>query len=103
MVERQDARILVVDDDQQLSALLVPVLEGEGYPVTVARDAEGAIEEVRKSQPDLVVLDVSLGADDGRMVLSRIRELGELPVILISGKGDTADRVLGLRLGADDF
>jgi DNA-binding response OmpR family regulator len=91
MVERRDARILVVDDDQQLSALLVLVLEGEGYPVTVARDAEGAIE------------DVSLGADDGRMVLSQIREIGELPIILISGKGDTADRVLGLRLGADDF
>ena len=50
-----------------------------------------------------MVLDISLGADDGRMVLSQIREIGELPVILISGKGDTADRVLGLRLGADDF
>ncbi len=103
MVERRDARILVVDDDEQLAALLVLVLEGEGYPVTVASDAAGAIDEVKKGAPDLVVLDISLGADDGRMVLSQIRELGELPVILISGKGDTADRVLGLRLGADDY
>jgi two-component system, OmpR family, phosphate regulon response regulator PhoB len=103
MVERRDARILVVDDDEQLAALLVLVLEGEGYPVTVASDAAGAIDEVKKGAPDLVVLDISLGADDGRMVLSQIREFGELPVILISGKGDTADRVLGLRLGADDY
>ena len=103
MVERREARILVVDDDEQLAALLVLVLEGEGYPVTVARSAESAIAEVKRAATDLVVLDVSLGADDGRMVLSQIREIGELPVILISGKGDTADRVLGLRLGADDF
>ncbi|HWG74909.1 MAG TPA: response regulator transcription factor [Acidimicrobiales bacterium] len=103
MVERRDARILVVDDDEQLAALLVLVLEGEGYPVTVANDAPGAIEQVKRGTTDLVVLDISLGADDGRMVLSQIRELGELPVILISGMGETADRVLGLRLGADDF
>jgi two-component system phosphate regulon response regulator PhoB len=103
MVERRDARILVVDDDEQLAALLVLVLEGEGYPVTVAADAESAIAEVKRSSTDLVVLDISLGADDGRIVLSQIRELGDLPVILISGKGDTADRVLGLRLGADDY
>jgi DNA-binding response OmpR family regulator len=103
VMQRRDARILVVDDDEQLRALLVLVLEGEGYPVSVAADAESAIAEVKRESTDLVVLDISLGADDGRMVLSRIRELGELPVILISGKGDTADRVLGLRLGADDF
>ncbi len=54
---------------------------------------------MKKGATDLVVLDISLGADDGRMVLSRIRELGELPVILISGKGDTADRVLGSAAG----
>jgi two-component system phosphate regulon response regulator PhoB len=103
MAPNQDVRILVVDDDEQLAALLVLVLEAEGYPVTVSSDAAGAIEEVKKGTTDLVVLDISLGADDGRMVLSQIRELGELPVILISGQGDTADRVLGLRLGADDF
>jgi DNA-binding response OmpR family regulator len=103
MAQQQDARILVVDDDEQLAALLVLVLEGEGYPVTVANDAAGAIAQVKQGTTDLVVLDISLGADDGRMVLSQIREMGGLPVILISGKGDTADRVLGLRLGADDY
>ena len=103
MAANRDARILVVDDDPQLRSLLLLVLEGEGFPVVQASDAPGAIDEVEKGNADLVVLDVSLGVDDGRMVLARIRELGDLPVILISGKGDTADRVLGLRLGADDF
>jgi two-component system phosphate regulon response regulator PhoB len=103
MAATRDARILVVDDDPQLRSLLLLVLEGEGYPVTLASDAPSAVVEVEKGTADLVVLDVSLGVDDGRMVLARIREMGDLPVILISGKGDTADRVLGLRLGADDF
>ncbi|MGH9056705.1 MAG: response regulator [Acidimicrobiales bacterium] len=97
------ARILVVDDDEQLAALLQVVLEGEGYPVTVAPDAARAVAEVRRKQTDLVVLDISLGADDGRLVLAEIRSMGDMPVIFISGKGDTADRVLGLRLGADDY
>jgi DNA-binding response OmpR family regulator len=103
MPVKPDSRILVVDDDEQLAALLVVVLEGEGYDVGRESDAAGAIERVREGAADLVILDVSLGADDGRMVLSQIRDLGELPVILISGHGDTADRVLGLRLGADDY
>jgi DNA-binding response OmpR family regulator len=103
MVVGRDARILVVDDDEQLAALLVLVLEGEGYPVVVARDGAGAIEQVDGGQIDLVVLDISLGADDGRIVLSQIREREDLPVIIVSGQGDTADRVLGLRLGADDY
>ena len=103
MAANRDARILVVDDDPQLRSLLLLVLEGEGYTVAPASDAPTAVQEVEKGAIDLVVLDVSLGVDDGRMVLARIRELGDLPVILISGKSDTADRVLGLRLGADDF
>ena len=103
MVSERDACILVVDDDEDLRSLLLLVLEGEGYPVRVASDAAGAISEVERGEVDLVVLDISLGKDDGRMVLGRIREMGNLPVIFISGKSDTADRVLGLRLGADDY
>jgi two-component system, OmpR family, phosphate regulon response regulator PhoB len=103
MVAQRDARILVVDDDEQLRSLLLLVLEGEGFPVLVASDAAGAVEKVQQGLADLVVLDISLGRDDGRMVLAKIRETGDLPVIFISGKSDTADRVLGLRLGADDY
>jgi two-component system phosphate regulon response regulator PhoB len=103
MADTRDTRILVVDDDPQLRDLLLLVLEGEGYPVTLVSDAASAIAEVESGNADLVVLDISLGLEDGRIVLGRIREMGDLPVILISGKGETADRVLGLRLGADDF
>ncbi len=103
MVSERDARILVVDDDEQLSSLLVLVLEGEGFKVVSASDAAGAIDEVERGSVDLVVLDISLGRDDGRLVLAKIREIGDLPVIFISGKADIADRVLGLRLGADDY
>jgi DNA-binding response OmpR family regulator len=103
MASKSEARVLVVDDDEQLRSLLLLVLEGEGYSVLVASDAAGAIAEVERGAADLVVLDISLGLDDGRMVLGKIREMGNLPVILISGKSDTADRVLGLRLGADDY
>jgi len=103
MVSKRDARILVVDDDVQLSSLLLLVLEGEGFTVVSASDAAGAIDEVERGSVDLVVLDISLGRDDGRLVLAKIREIGDLPVIFISGKADIADRVLGLRLGADDY
>jgi DNA-binding response OmpR family regulator len=103
MAKASDARILVVDDDEQLLSLLVLVLEGEGYEVVSTDSAPGALQAVERDSPDLVVLDISLGQDDGRMVLGKIRDKGDLPVILISGKGETADRVLGLRLGADDF
>ena len=94
---------MVVDDDEELTSLLKLVLEGEGYSTTVASNAAGAIEQVENDACDLVALDISLGSDDGRVVLTKIRERGELPVIFISGKSDTADRVLGLRLGADDY
>jgi DNA-binding response OmpR family regulator len=103
MQTKTGARILVVDDDEQLRSLLLLVLDGEGYTVLTASDAAGAVREVERGAVDLVVLDISLGPDDGRMVLGKIREMGSLPVILISGKTDTADRVLGLRLGADDY
>jgi DNA-binding response OmpR family regulator len=103
MQPKTGARILVVDDDEQLRSLLLLVLDGEGYTVLTASDAAGAVREVERGAVDLVVLDISLGPDDGRMVLGKIREMGTLPVILISGKSDTADRVLGLRLGADDY
>jgi len=103
MVERRDVQILVVDDDLELQGLLRLVLEAEGYTVRVAADAVRALAAVDEGDDDLVVLDVALGRDDGRLVLGEIRKRGDLPVILISGQGDTADRVLGLRLGADDF
>ncbi|HET9692563.1 MAG TPA: response regulator transcription factor [Acidimicrobiales bacterium] len=95
--------VLVVDDDDDLRVLLGLVLRGEGHRVVEVADAAAATAALAEGGIDLVVLDVSLGDGDGRVLLSRIRSEGELPVVMISGRGETDDRVLGLRLGADDF
>jgi DNA-binding response OmpR family regulator len=97
------ARVLVVDDDEQLTGLLGIVLGGEGYDVVVASEAVAGVRKALADDIDLVVLDVALGQDDGRLVLTEIRKTSDLPVILISARGDSAERILGLRLGADDY
>jgi diguanylate cyclase (GGDEF)-like protein len=99
-------KILVVDDSQAQRESLVQVLRSEGYEVVEARDGKEAIRLVRKSQPDLVLLDMILPDMDGREVLRLIkpRDCDQfLPVIILSMKGDVATKVEGLRLGADDF
>jgi DNA-binding response OmpR family regulator len=103
MPDAAASQVLVVEDDEQLRDLLRLVLEAEGFGVLTAADAAGALARIDEDAVDLVVLDVTLGADDGRAVLGEIRRRGELPVVMISAHGDTADRVLGLRLGADDY
>ncbi|HLH47081.1 MAG TPA: response regulator transcription factor [Acidimicrobiales bacterium] len=99
----EDRTVLVVDDDDQVRGLLQLVLEAEGYTVALAADLSTAMRRVGDSPVDLVVLDVAVGEEDGRTLLSKLRTDGDLPVVLISGKGDATDRVIGLRLGADDF
>jgi DNA-binding response OmpR family regulator len=96
-------RILVVDDDPDIRALLSRYLEMEGYQVDQAADARGAYQALADNPPDLVLLDVMLSPDDGLEVLARIRKEGEMAVILLTGRGAEADRVVGLKLGADDY
>lgn len=96
-------RILVVDDDPPTRTLLVRFLEVEGFAVEEAADGHQALELAARSRPDLVVLDITLPAVDGLDVLSSLRRRGETPVILLSGRAAEADRLLGLRLGADDY
>lgn len=103
MVDKRDARILVVDDDEAMRQLLQLVLTTEGFRVEAVATGDEARVRVEARDVDLVVLDVALGEEDGRGLLTEIRRAGDLPVLLISGQGDTGDRVLGLRLGADDF
>jgi DNA-binding response OmpR family regulator len=103
MTEHRQTRVLVVDDDDQLRDLLTLVLQGEGFSVAEAGEADAALREIRRGEIDIVVLDVALGTGDGRAVLAEIRKLGEMPAIMISAHGEPADRVLALRLGADDF
>lgn len=103
MTAERVPELLVVDDDRQLRDLLTLILSGEGYSVRTAEDAAAALREFQRGGLDLVVLDVGLGSGDGREVLAEIRRRGNLPVIMISAHGMPEERILGLRMGADDF
>jgi len=95
--------VLVVDDEPMLRNLLSRLLRMEGYDVIEAADGEAALDLVQERRPDLVLLDVMLPARDGLDVLGDLRKTTEVPVILVSALGEEADRVLGLKMGADDY
>jgi DNA-binding response OmpR family regulator len=96
-------RVLVVDDDDVIRSLVRDGLEREGFEVSVAGDGQSALRALAEDSPDLVILDVNLPAIGGFDVLSSIRETSGVPVILLTGRVDEVDRVLGLELGADDY
>jgi DNA-binding response OmpR family regulator len=95
--------VLVVDDEPMLRNLLSRLLRMEGYDVIEAADGQAALELAEQRRPDLVLLDVMLPARDGLDVLGDLRKTSEVPVILVSALGEEADRVLGLKMGADDY
>ena len=95
--------ILVVDDDPNISRLEQLYLEKENYEVQTAADGNEAIASFSKLPPDLVLLDVMLPGADGYEVLKTIRKSGNIPVIMVTAKGETFDKVLCLELGADDY
>src|SRR5271169_4782381 len=96
-------KILVVDDDEELTELLATYLTGEGYQVVVAGDGVQALSATASQEPDLVLLDIVLGEEDGRDVLRELRLLSDVPVIFLTGRGLEAERIAGLKLGADDY
>jgi len=93
--------ILVIDDDPQVRRMLRRCLEGEGYKVTEAGNGD-QVESVL-GETDLVTLDLNLGREDGLEVARRIRHVSDVPIIMITGKGDMIDRIVGLEIGADDY
>ena len=95
--------MLVVDDDDEIRTMLTRVLSGDGYRVVEAGDGHGALAALAEHPADLVLLDVVLGAEDGLDVLATLRRSSDVPVIMLTGKGAELDRVLGLKLGADDY
>ena len=97
------ARILVVDDDREVTAMLARFLADEGYRVAAAHDGAEALASLADAAPDLLVLDVVLGPEDGFDVLATIRRTSDVPVIMLTGRGQEVDRVVGLKLGADDY
>lgn len=96
-------RILVVDDDQHILSVLKRGLGFEGYTVDIAENGEKALAIARESPPDLVVLDIMMPGIDGVEVTKRLRQGSDVPVLLLTAKVATADKVAGLDAGADDY
>jgi two-component system, OmpR family, phosphate regulon response regulator PhoB len=96
-------KVLVVDDDEAVRVLLTRYLEMEGFSVDQVADGGGALNAITASKPDLVLLDLMLPAQDGLDILTQLRRNSDVPVILLTARGSEADRILGLKLGADDY
>ena len=99
----ENTKILVVDDDINICELLRLYLEKEGYSVTIANDGISAVEMFGSSNPDIILLDIMLPGQDGWQVCREIRKTSNVPIIMLTAKGETFDKVLGLELGADDY
>lgn len=97
------AKILVADDDKNICELLKLYLEKEDYSVVLAGNGEEALARFDEENPDLILLDVMMPKLDGWQVCRELRKKSECPIIMITAKGETFDKVLGLELGADDY
>jgi DNA-binding response OmpR family regulator len=96
-------KILLIDDEETILDFISMGLRYEGYEVETAADGRQGLEMARRRQPDLVILDIMLPGIDGLEVCRRLRAAGEVPVIMLTARGDVDDRVLGLDSGADDY
>ena len=96
-------KILIVDDDENICELLRLYLEKDGFETIVANDGEQAVDYASKYSPDLILLDSMLPKLDGWQVCREIRKTSETPIIMLTAKGETFDKILGLELGADDY
>jgi len=96
-------KLLLVEDDQELCQLLVQLLEMEGYDVTTCHDGAAGLAKAQQEQHQLMLLDVMLPQLSGFDVLKQLRQTSQLPVLMLTAKGDEIDRVIGLEFGADDY
>lgn len=101
MVAKQ--KILIVDDDNNIAQLIALYLTKECFETKIVNDGEQALHEFTLFQPNLILLDLMLPGIDGYQVCREIRHVSDVPVIMLSAKGETFDKVLGLELGADDY
>ena len=96
-------KILVVDDDNNICELLRLYLEKDGYEVTIANNGGDAVKLFQEISPSLMLLDIMLPVLDGWQVCREVRKFSDRPIIMLTAKGETFDKVLGLELGADDY
>lgn len=99
----QTKQILLVDDDTELCELLTDYLSHEGLEVAAVHDAEAALKRLSERLPDLMVLDIMMPGQSGLELLQQMRPRFSVPVIMLTGRGDDIDRILGLEMGADDY
>ena len=98
-----DTKVLIVDDDQNICELLRLYLQKDGFDTEIANDGSEAIELQKKYNPDIILLDVMMPKLDGWQVCREIRKTSDVPIIMITAKGEVFDKILGLELGADDY
>lgn len=96
-------KILIVDDDENIAELISLYLEKEQYDTETAHDGEEALRIVEVYNPDLILLDLMLPGIDGYEVCQQVRKTRDIPIIMLSAKGEVFDKVLGLKMGADDY
>jgi len=96
-------RVLIIDDDEKLTALLEEYLGGYGIAVQSAAHPSEGLRMIREGPPDLVILDVMLPGMDGFAVCRKVREMSRVPIVMLTARGDVTDKVVGLEMGADDY
>lgn len=100
---KEEISILVVEDDREIGALLQALLERENYSVRVARSGMEMDAALAERPADLMLLDVMMPGEDGFSICRRMRAAGNLPIMMLTARGDDIDRIIGLELGADDY
>ncbi|ADC91444.1 response regulator transcription factor [Mageeibacillus indolicus] len=96
-------KVLVVDDDRNICELVQLYFEKDGFQVKTVNDGEMALEEIDKYNPNVVILDLMLPGKDGYEVCREIRKTSNVPILMLTARGDTLDKIVGLELGADDY
>lgn len=102
-LDRSNTHILIVDDDDRIRLLLQKYLSREGYRTSVAESAASAREKMRGLSYDLLIVDIMMPGEDGLSLSRSLRDGSEIPIILLTAKGESEDRIIGLRAGADDY
>ena len=102
-METEKKRLLVVDDDEKLLDLVIKYLSKEGFQVDGVVDGKAMDTHLAKQKPDLVILDLMLPGEDGLSIARRLRSSSEVPILMLSARGEDIDRIIGLEVGADDY
>jgi two-component system OmpR family response regulator len=98
-----DSTILVVEDDREIQELLADFLTREGYRIVCAGDGAAMTRVLEKARPNLVVLDIMLPGEDGLSICRRLRAKGDVPILMLTARGEDVDKIVGLEMGADDY